>query len=156
MGYIVNSRVACICSLCILYLTYFCGLLTGLAKIMSGVLGSDAARWSWDPATLQQDSRNALAVIPAEAWELVPKDGSLTGHICRDLFLPGWHACFVHVSVVFYKYNFIYFMHLLWAALGLPCWAGLSLVAANRGHSPVAVGGLLLAVASLVEEHRLH
>ena len=54
------------------------------------------------------------------------------------------------------KYNFIYFMHLLWAALGLPCWGGLSLVAANRGHSPVAVGGLLLAVASLVEEHGLH
>ena len=43
---------------------------------------------------------NALAVIPAEAWELAPKDGSLTGHICRDLFLPGWRACFVHVSVV--------------------------------------------------------
>lgn len=71
-------------------------------------------------------------------------------------FSPGWHVGFVQVSVVFYKYNFIYFMYLLWAVLGLPCCVSSSLVVANRGHTLVAAGRLLLEVPSLVEEHGLH
>ena len=39
--------------------------------------------------------------------------------------------------------------------LGLHCRAGFSLVSASRGYSRVAVHGLLIAVASLVAEHRL-
>ena len=41
------------------------------------------------------------------------------------------------------------------AALGLRCRAGFSLVAASQGYSEFAVSGLLVAVASLVSEHRL-
>ena len=41
------------------------------------------------------------------------------------------------------------------AALGLPCRAGFSLVTASQGYSEFAVCGLLVAVASLVSEHRL-
>ena len=47
--------------------------------------------------------------------------------------------------------NFIYFW-LHWF-FGATC--GLSLVVANGGYSLVAVRGLLIAVASLVAEHRL-
>ena len=39
--------------------------------------------------------------------------------------------------------------------LGLHCCSGFSLVAASGGYSLVAVCGLLIAVASLVVEHRL-
>ena len=39
--------------------------------------------------------------------------------------------------------------------LGLPCCAGLYLVAVSRGYSLAAVSGLLIAVASLLVEHRL-
>ena len=39
--------------------------------------------------------------------------------------------------------------------LGLCCCAGFSLAAASGGYSLVAVHGLLIAVASLVVEHRL-
>ena len=39
--------------------------------------------------------------------------------------------------------------------LGLHCCAGFSLAAENRGHSLVAVHRLLIAMASLVVEHRL-
>ena len=41
------------------------------------------------------------------------------------------------------------------AALGLCCCTGFSPVAASRGYSLVAVPGLLIALASLVAEHRL-
>ena len=40
-------------------------------------------------------------------------------------------------------------------ALGLLCCRRFSLVMANRGYSLVAVGGLLIAAASLVAEHGL-
>ena len=54
----------------------------------------------------------------------------------------------------FFLSNFILFIYLL-AALGLRCYAwDFSLVVASGGHS-VAVHGLLIAVASLVVEHRL-
>ena len=39
--------------------------------------------------------------------------------------------------------------------IGLCCCTGCSLVAASRGHAPVAVHGLLIVVASLVVEHGL-
>ena len=51
-----------------------------------------------------------------------------------------------------FKTFFILFL----AVLGLRCCAGFSLVAASRGHSPVAVRGLLIVVASLVVKHRLY
>ena len=49
-------------------------------------------------------------------------------------------------------YLFIFYLSL--AALGFCSFMGFSLVVARRGHSLVAVHGLLIAVASLVE-HRL-
>ena len=53
----------------------------------------------------------------------------------------------------FIKNNFIYLFIL--AVLGLLCCTGFSLVAEFRDYSPVAVCGLLIAVASLVAEHGL-
>ena len=48
------------------------------------------------------------------------------------------------------------FIYLFWGAvLGLHGCARISLVAASRSYSLVAVCGLLTAVASLVAEHRL-
>ena len=46
------------------------------------------------------------------------------------------------------------FIHLL-TVLGLGCCAGLSLVAASRGYSPVAMTRLLMGLAYLVAEHGL-
>ena len=46
-------------------------------------------------------------------------------------------------------------MYLLLAVLGLHAACGLSLVAVNESHSPVAMCGLLTVVASLVAEHGL-
>ena len=39
--------------------------------------------------------------------------------------------------------------------LSLRCYAGFSLVAESGGYSPVAAGGILTVVPSLVAEHRL-
>ena len=47
------------------------------------------------------------------------------------------------------------FIHLFLAMLGLHCYMGFSLVAASRGYSLDVVCWLLIAVASLVAEHRL-
>ena len=41
------------------------------------------------------------------------------------------------------------------AVLGLCCCVGFSLVVASRSYTLVAVRGLLVAVASLVAEHRV-
>lgn len=46
------------------------------------------------------------------------------------------------------------YLHLFLTALGLCCCAW-ALAVASRGHSLVAVRGLLLAVASSVAKHRL-
>ena len=54
----------------------------------------------------------------------------------------------------FFKNNF-YLSILFLAVLGLHCHSDFSLVAASQGHSLVAVLGLLIAVVSLVAEHRL-
>ena len=55
----------------------------------------------------------------------------------------------------FFLNKFIYFIYLFLAALGLRCcvWAFSS--CSERGLLFVAVRGLLIAVASLVVEHRL-
>ena len=56
------------------------------------------------------------------------------------------------LSLFFFKKLFIY---LSLAVLGLSCCVGFSLVVTSGGYSLVAVCGLLIAVASLVVEHRL-
>ena len=45
--------------------------------------------------------------------------------------------------------------YLFLALMGLCCCVGFSLVVANGGYSVVAMGELLIWVASLVAEHRL-
>ena len=50
---------------------------------------------------------------------------------------------------------FIKGIYLSLAVLGLSCCVGFSLVVASGGYSLRAVCGLLIAVASLVVEHRL-
>ena len=52
----------------------------------------------------------------------------------------------------FYIYNFIY---LFLVVLGLCCCMQFSLIAASGGYPVVAVHRLLIAVASLIAEHRL-
>ena len=56
------------------------------------------------------------------------------------------------ISSFFKKKNVAY---LFLTVLGLRCSMDFSLVAASGGYSPVAVCRLLVAVASLVVEHRL-
>ena len=50
----------------------------------------------------------------------------------------------------FLMYLFIFWLHWVFVAA-----CGLSLVVASGGYSLVAVHGLIMAVASLVAEHRL-
>ena len=56
-------------------------------------------------------------------------------------------------GIVWYKLFFNYFIYFgcTWSLL----LCGLSLAAVSRGYSLVAVCELLIAVASLIEEHRL-
>ena len=56
------------------------------------------------------------------------------------------------LQVCFFFFHFIY---LFLALLSLLCCVGFSLVVTSRISSLVAVLGLLIAVASLVEEHGL-
>ena len=56
------------------------------------------------------------------------------------------------LQVFFFFFHFIY---LFFALLSLLCCVGFSLVVASGISSLVAVLGLLIAVASLVEEHGL-
>ena len=49
-----------------------------------------------------------------------------------------------------------YYLFLFWAVLGLHCCMGFPLDVASRGYSLVMVCWLLIAVASLVVEHRLN
>ena len=48
--------------------------------------------------------------------------------------------------------NFL-FIYIIMIGLGLCCCTGFSLVAASGGYSVIAVGGLLIVVASVVAEH---
>ena len=47
--------------------------------------------------------------------------------------------------------NFL-LIYIIVIVLGLCCCAGFSLVAAGRGYSVIAVGGLLIVVASVIAE----
>ena len=55
----------------------------------------------------------------------------------------------------FFFNKFIYFIYLFLAVLGLCCWARAFSSCGERGLLSIAVHGLLIAVASLVAEHRL-
>ena len=54
-----------------------------------------------------------------------------------------------------FSFFFLIILFIYLTVLGLLCCTGFSLVAGNRGHSPVVVRGPLTVVASLVAEHRL-
>ena len=60
-----------------------------------------------------------------------------------------------HTRSIFFFFYFIYFIYLFLAALGLCCCAGAFSNCGEWGLLFVAVCGLLIAVASLVAEHRL-
>ena len=60
---------------------------------------------------------------------------------------------FFLIQELFYFFND--FINLFLSAPGLHCFSDFSQVTANRGYSPVAVCGLLIAVVSLVAGHRL-
>ena len=66
--------------------------------------------------------------------------------------LPSGQDSYLTHLFLFLRFLLIY---LFLAALGLHCWARLSLVAVSWGYSLVAVCRLLVAVVSLVAEHRL-
>ena len=61
---------------------------------------------------------------------------------------------FVYFSVIVVRLSYCFLPFL--AVLGLCCCMGFSLVASSRSYSLVVVCGLLIAVASLVAEHRLY
>ena len=63
----------------------------------------------------------------------------------KDLGKPGQ----TFLSNAFYKKSIYLFL----TVLHLCCCMGFSLVVASEGYSPVAVCGLLVVVASLVEDH---
>ena len=59
-------------------------------------------------------------------------------------------------SSVLRAFLFLMFIYLFFLALlDLHSYTVFSLTVVSRGYSPVAVNGLLIAVASLVTEHRL-
>ena len=60
-------------------------------------------------------------------------------------------SCFFFLNFIL----FIYFIYLVLAALGLPCCVRAFSSCGERGLLFVAVCGLLIMVASLVEEHGL-
>ena len=55
----------------------------------------------------------------------------------------------------YFLYQFIYFIYLFLAVLGLCCYAQAFSSCGEQGLLFVAVHGLLIVVASLVVEHRL-
>ena len=77
----------------------------------------------------------------------------------EHLFIPLLAICIsylkknVYLNPFFYK--FIYFIYVFLAALGLHCCAWAFSSCGERGLLFVAVRRLLIAVASLVAEHRL-
>ena len=66
------------------------------------------------------------------------------------------YAIYMIYNFIFGLYIFLFLLFILcFTMLGLCCCAGFSPAAASGGYSLVAVHGLLIAVASLVVEHRL-
>ena len=59
------------------------------------------------------------------------------------------------VSFIIFLNKFIYFIYLFLTALGLRCCAQAFSSCSEQGLLFIAVCGLLIAVASLVAEHRL-
>ena len=70
------------------------------------------------------------------------------------LFLPHCVFNLLSVSQTFDLFFLNLFIYLFLAALGLPCWTRAFSSCGERGLLFVAVQGLLIAVASLVVEHR--
>ena len=64
----------------------------------------------------------------------------------KDCFLLG-----MNYPLPFFKKSYLFIL----AVLGLHCCMGVSLVVVSGGYSLVVVCGLLIVVASLVEEHGL-
>ena len=64
----------------------------------------------------------------------------------------GYDPFFIYINFYLFIYLFIY---LFMAVLGLRCYAQAFSSCGERGLLFVAVRGLLIAVASLVAEHRL-
>ena len=54
------------------------------------------------------------------------------------------------------KKSYSLFNYLFLAVLSLRCGQGFSLIAVSRGYSLFAVCELLIVVAALIAEHRLH
>ena len=65
--------------------------------------------------------------------------------------MEGRNSLFFFKVLSFQKKNYV----LIFALLGVCCRVGFSLVAESRGHTLVAGHGLLIAMASLVAEHKL-
>ena len=59
------------------------------------------------------------------------------------------------VGILFFFFNINLFIYLFLAELGLRCWVRAFSCCGERGLLFIAVHGLLIAVASLVAEHRL-
>ena len=77
--------------------------------------------------------------------QLVPQTTNQSASCCKENY-----------KRLFLKINFIYlFIYLFLAALGLRCCARAFSSCGERGLLFVVVCGLLIAVASLVAEHRL-
>ena len=60
-----------------------------------------------------------------------------------------------HYIYIYFFFKLIYFIYLFLAALGLCCYPQAFSSCSERGLLFVVVRGLLIAVASLVVEHRL-
>ena len=73
----------------------------------------------------------------------------------RAWSLNHWTASEVPSQLFFFFNKFIYFIHIFLAALGPRCWAQAFSSCGERGLLFFVVHGLLIAVASLVAEHRL-
>ena len=59
------------------------------------------------------------------------------------------------MKLILFIYFYILFINLCLAVLDLPSCSGFSLVTVTGGYSLAVVHGLLIVVASLIEEHRL-
>ena len=77
-------------------------------------------------------------------WSALSKGGLEVGvELCRSWAAQG------------FKESAVYFINYLWPRRVCVAVCGLSLVDASGGYSSVVVHGLLIVVASLIEEHGL-
>ena len=80
-------------------------------------------------------------------WEQLPEQSKMCRMIRKSYVLSSYY--------LFLKNKFIYFIYLFLVALALRCCVQAFSSCGERGLLFVAVRGLLIAVASLVAEHRL-